>query len=42
MGLKRYQYWTREGVKVTPWFRYDSEYKPKWQLENKLRNFYKE
>ena len=40
--LKRYEYWTREGKAVTPWFEWKSDICPKWQLDGKLRNFYKD
>lgn len=37
---KRYEYWTKEGKKWTPWFEYDGEKFP-WQLKNKLKNEYR-
>ena len=40
--LKSYEFWSREGIKRTPWFKYNSDYCPRWQLDGKLRNFYKE
>ena len=39
--MKRYQYWSKEGIKWTEWFEYDSDYKPEWQIKNKLLNQYK-
>ena len=38
---KRYEYYTKDGIKVTPWFPYNGE-KFTWQLKGKLMNFYKE
>ncbi len=40
--LKRYEYYTKGGIELTPWFRWDSDECPKWQLKGKLRNFYKD
>lgn len=41
--LKCYEFWTREGKAVTPWFNWENkDFCPKWQLDGKLRNFYKE
>ena len=37
---KRYQYFTRDGIEWTPWFKYDGE-QFKWQLKGKLLNEYK-
>lgn len=37
---KRYQYWTNEGIKWTPWFEWDAKDCPKWQLKNRLKNEY--
>lgn len=42
MIYKRYEYWTREGKAVTPWFEWKSDICPKWQLDGKLKNFYKD
>lgn len=39
---KRYQYWSRDGIKFTDWFPWDSDNRDPWQLKNKLRNEYKE
>lgn len=39
---KRYEYYGKGGIKVTPWFEWNSSDCPKWQLKGKLRNFYKE
>lgn len=39
---KRYEYYTKGGIELTPWFKWDSDECPKWQLKGKLRNFYKE
>lgn len=41
MIYKSYDYYTRDGIKQTEWFEWKSEYKPEWQLKNKLRNYYK-
>lgn len=41
MTYKCYEYFTKDGIAVTPWFKYEGE-QYKWQLKNKLRNFYKE
>lgn len=38
----RYQYWSKEGIVWTDWFDYDSDYRPKWQLKNKLLNKYED
>lgn len=40
--LKRYQYYTKEGIKWTNWFHTQDTVKEKWQLKNKLRNEYKD
>lgn len=37
---KRYEYRTKNGIEWTSWFTYDSDYKPKYQL-NKLLNEYR-
>jgi len=39
--LKRYQYYSREGIVWTEWFKYEGE-KYTWQLKNKLKNEYKD
>ena len=39
---KRYQFIGRGGkVCWTKWFKYNSDYCPKWQLEGKLKNEYR-
>lgn len=38
---KRYQYWSKEGIRWTEWFNYDGEKYP-YQLGKKLRNEYKD
>lgn len=42
--LKRFQYYSREGIKWTDWYEWHSDLKPKYQLERhpKLLNEYKE
>ena len=44
--FKRYEYWGCKDGKpmkmVTEWFSWNTEYKPKWQLNNKLQNWYKD
>ena len=42
MTYKRYEYWSREGLKFTPWFKWDSDNRDHWQLKNRLRNEYKD
>lgn len=39
---KRYQYYTREGIKWTDFFLWDSDIRDPWQLKGKLKNEYKE
>lgn len=40
---KRYQYYTREGVKWTDFFLWESELRDPWQLKSQgLKNEYKE
>ncbi len=43
---KRYEYWGSEGgkpvKKFTSWFKYESDYRPKYQLNRKLLNEYRE
>lgn len=38
---KRYEYFGKNGKEFTDYFEWDSDYCPKWQLNNKLRNDYK-
>lgn len=42
--LKRYQYYSRNGVVWSDWFKWKSDLKPKYQLERhpKLLNEYKD
>ena len=47
MILKRYEYWTKEGIKRTDWFKWESDLKPELQMDDRrifcrLRNEYKE
>lgn len=40
--LKRYQYYTKDGIKWTDFFEWDCDDQPEWQLRGyKLRNEYK-
>lgn len=39
---KCYEYYTKDGIKVTPWFEWLSDIIDEWQLKGKLRNFYKD
>lgn len=39
MTYKRYQYWSRDGIRWTEWFKWTGDRDP-WQLKNKLRNEY--
>jgi hypothetical protein len=39
--LKRYQYYSNQGVQWTLWFKPHNNNKEKWQLKNKLKNEYK-
>lgn len=41
MTLKRYQYWSSNGIVWTDWFPWTGERYP-WQLKNKLKNEYKD
>ena len=42
MIQKRYQYYSKDGIKWTEWFNWPHEnYKPEWQLKNKLKNEYR-
>ena len=40
--LKRYEYYSREGKRFTSWFEWNSDIRDPWQLNNKLKNEYKE
>ena len=41
--LKRYQYYSRDGICWTDWFKWDSDSRDPWQLKSsKLRNEYKD
>ena len=42
MTYKCYEYYTKDGIKVTNWFEWRSSIRDKWQHKGKLRNFYKE
>ena len=42
MVVKRFEYWTREGKVWTKWFPWKSDLRDKWQLNNRLKNEYKE
>ena len=42
MKIKRYQTWTRDGIQWSYWFPYSGDENEKWQLNNKLKNEYKE
>ena len=44
---KRYQYWSRDGLKWTDWFDWDTDYMPEFQMEDRrifcrLLNEYKD
>lgn len=39
---KCFEFWGKNGIEVTDWFPWTSSECPKWQLKNKLRNFYRE
>lgn len=42
MMEKRYQYYSKEGIKWTNWFKIsDNTIQTKWQLKNKLLNEYR-
>lgn len=41
MTYKRYQYWSKDGIRWTEWFNYDGEKYP-YQLGKKLKNEYKD
>lgn len=39
--MKRYQYYSKEGIKWTNWFPlFKGAKRPKWQMQNKLLNQY--
>ena len=42
MVYKRYQYFSKDGIKWTNWFEWDSDLRDKWQFKNKLLNEYKD
>ena len=47
MTYKRYEYWSKEGKKFTDWFKWNSDYKPELQMNDKrifcrLKNEYKD
>ena len=47
MIYKRYEYWSKEGKKWTTWFKWNSDYKPELQMNDKrifcrLKNEYKD
>lgn len=42
MKYKRFQYYSKEGIKWSNWFIWDSTLMDKWQLKDKLLNEYKE
>lgn len=40
---KRFQYYSRDGIHWTDWFRWTGQDQPKWQLKSQgLKNEYKE
>ena len=41
MTHKRYQYYARDGLHWTDWFKWTGSKDP-WQLKNKLKNEYKD
>ena len=41
MQIKRYQRWTREGLKWSKWFLWRGGNMEQWQLRNKQLNEYK-
>ena len=41
MRQKRYQYYSKDGIKWSSWFDYDG-YEEPWQLKNKLKNEYRD
>ena len=42
MIIKRYQYYSKNGIVWTSWFKWDSDIRDPWQLKNKLKNEYKD
>lgn len=42
MAKKRYQYYSKNGIIWTDWFRWDCSSLYPWQLKNKLLNEYKD
>lgn len=42
MTYKCYEYYTKDGIQVTPWFEWRSDIRDEWQFKGKLRNFYKD
>ena len=42
MIYKRYQYYGKNGITWTDWFKWDSDLQDKWQLKNRLLNEYKD
>ena len=42
MTKKRYQYYSKDGIVWSNWFKPVSDLKEKWQLKNKLLNDYEE
>lgn len=38
---KRYEYFTKDGIRWTKWFPYNSNYMPKYQFGKKLLNEYR-
>ena len=47
MTYKRFQYWSKDGLKWTKWFIWESDYKPELQMDDRrifcrLLNEYKE
>lgn len=41
MKIKRYQIWTRDGLKWSAWFKWNGKIEEKWQIKNKQKNEYK-
>lgn len=42
MKIKRYQIWTRDGLKWSAWFKWNGKIEEKWQMKNKQKNEYKD
>lgn len=40
--IKRYQYYSSNGITWTDWFSWDSDIRDPWQFKNKLKNEYTE